>query len=145
MNEHPLDLHPELCVDFAEAYTSAAYMDAAQARERAAAEEMDAAISNMEAVKADKLAKLAFARFISSLKHQKKNRSSAAISHSVAAEIRAMQLERKALRLKRLANFLRKESHAASKWAAQLATSAESSFDIVFSGNGARLLYKDVL
>ena len=145
MNEHPLDLHPELCVDFAEAYTSAACMDAADARERAAAEEMDAATSNMEAVKADKLFKLSYARYISSSKHLKKDRSPAAISHTIEAAIRARRLRVKAQRLKRLANFLRKEADGASKWAAQLSTSVESSFNTVFSGNKARLLYKDVL
>jgi hypothetical protein len=139
MNEHPGDYHQKLCLFF-----STAYEQVAIAERQASEAKMLASKDNMQAVIAEKHAKLAFRRFKATASlHFARNIESKQLEWNakqiVAADICSTLLRRKAHRLRRLAKVSCKESLLASVHAAQLATSVSSSFNTVFSGNKAGL------
>ena len=139
MNEHPLDLHPEECKNFA-----ADYMQATRAATRADLFIRQADILYKQAVTASKRADAAHRRSIAATKHavavQSTSQSATARRHAAAAILVACQLIRKGRRLWRLADLFSKTARAAGTHANILSNHVEYSLKTVFSGNKARLL-----
>jgi hypothetical protein len=142
MNEHPLDLHQELCLFFCEAF-----MQADTAARHAAAAKMQSDTAYSQSKTAIKLSYVAHKRFIAADKHYDEVLLKLDKVQSAKARKRFFTASRLFRLLSQKADLVRRSRTAAvSKYiaaknhAAQLSKRVDDAFNTVFSGKRAMLL-----